>query len=156
MLPLSETRYAVIEVEIHTVSWATKKCHIFLLACPLSPSSPITIQWNTTLSTPQPIPRSPDQESSEENGSPFSTTTVWMKLKTPAAHSPSSLQLPDKWQKGKDNDAADALSRHLCSWPNPGEDMVEHDVDVHGSLSTVRCIRLTELRAQHEDNLRLQ
>ena len=58
-----------------------------------------------------------------------------------------------KWQKGKDNDAADALSRHPCSQPNPGEDMAEYDIDVHGS---VRGLQLAELQALHEHNLRLQ
>ena len=60
------------------------------------------------------------------------------------------------WLKGKNNDAADALSSHPCSQPNPGEDMVEFDVDVHGSLSSVRCLQLTELIALHGDNICLQ
>ena len=34
--------------------------------------------------------------------------------------------------------------------------MAEFDIEVHSSLSSVRCIQLAELRARHEDNLRLQ
>ena len=61
-----------------------------------------------------------------------------------------------KWQKGKDNDAVDALSHHPCSQPVPTEDLAKFDLDIQGSLSLVRCLQLDYAQSLHGDSLRLK
>ena len=63
-----------------------------------------------------------------------------------------------KWIKGKDNDAAGALSRYPCSSPKPGEDIAEYDIDICHSVHTIKCLTTSEIRLLNDpgDNLRLR
>ena len=133
----TETRYAVIELELLAVAWATKKCRIFLSGLPMF----------TVITDHNPLVPILNNHRLDEIENPR-----LQRLRTHLL----AYNFIAKWQKGKDNDAADALSRHPCSQPTTGEDMAEFDVDIQGSLASVRCLPSTQLRAIYGDNLRLQ
>ena len=69
-----------------------------------------------------------------------------------------TLSLPMLESKGKDNDAADALSRYPCSSPKPGEDIAEYDIHICHSVHTIKCLTTSEIRLLNDpgDNLRLR
>ena len=66
--------------------------------------------------------------------------------------------LPMLESKGKDNDAADALSRYPCSSPKPGEDIAEYDIHICHSVHTIKCLTTSEILLLNDsgDNLRLR
>ena len=107
----TETRYAVIKLELLAVAWATKKCRIFLSGLPTF----------TVITDHNPLVPILNNHRLDEIENPR-----LQRLRTHLL----AYNFLVKWQKGKDNDAADALSRHPCSQPTPGEDMAEHDIDV--------------------------
>ena len=67
-----------------------------------------------------------------------------------------------QWLKGKDNHAADALSRHPHQAPNADDDLAEHDIDTHEVQPTItRALTISQLRSTvssppQPENLHLQ
>ena len=133
----AETRYAVIELELLAVAWATKKCRIFLSGLPTF----------TIITDHHPLIPILNSHRLDEIENPR-----LQRLRTHLLAYNFTVQ----WVKGASNSAADALSRHPCSQPIQGEDMAEFDVDVHSPSSLVKCAQSAELRAVYGDNLRLQ
>ena len=119
----TETLYAIIELELLAVAWATKKCRIFLSGLPTF----------MVITDHNPLVPILNNHRLDEIENPH-----LQRLRTHLL----AYNFLAKWQKGKDNDAADALSRHPCSSPTPGEDMAEQDIDIQGSLVSVCCLRL--------------
>ena len=67
-----------------------------------------------------------------------------------------------QWLKGKDNNAADALSHHPHQAPNAGDDLPEHKIDTHDVQPTVvQALSISQLRSNtstppQPENLHLQ
>ena len=133
----AETRYAVIELELLAVAWAAKKCRIFLSGLPTF----------TVITDHNPLVPILNNHRLDEIENP--------RLQRLHTHL-LAYSFIAKWQKGKDNDAADALSRHPYSQPAAGEDMAEFKVDIGGPPSAIKCLQSAEIRAMHGENLRVQ
>ncbi len=133
----AETRYAVIELELLAVAWATKKCRVFLSGLPSF----------TVITDHNPLVPILNNHRLDEIENPR-----LQRLRTHLL----AYNFVAKWQKGKENNAADALSRHPCTQSAHREDLAEFDVDIHGSLSCVKSATLAEIRVLHGDNLNLR
>ena len=173
----TETRYAVIELEMLSVAWAAQKCRIFLAGLP-------TFTVITDHSSLVPILNSHRLDEIEN--------PRLQRLRTRLL----AYNFIAKWIKGKDNDAADALlsatlsrtharvqrqrqrcCRRTLSLPSPkakttmlpthsslpvlekpGEDIAEYDIDICHSVHTIKCLTTSEIRLLNDpgDNLRLR
>ena len=135
----TETRYAVMELEMLSVAWAAQKCRIFLAGLPTF----------TVITDHSPLVPILNSRRLDEIENPR-----LQRLRTRLL----AYNFIAKWIKGKDNDAADALSRYLCSSPKPGEDIAEYDIDICHSVHTIKCLTTSEIRLLNDpgDNLRLR
>ena len=135
----TETRYAVIELEMLSVAWAAQKCRIFLAGLPTF----------TVITDHSPLVPILNSHRLDEIENPR-----LQRLRTRLL----AYNFIAKWIKGKDNDAADALSRYPCSSPKPGEDIAEYDIDICHSVHTIKCLTTSEIRLLNDpgDNLRLR
>ena len=135
----TETRYAVIELEMLSVAWAAQKCRIFLAGLPTF----------TVITNHSPLVPILNSHRLDEIENPR-----LQRLRTRLL----AYNFIAKWIKDKDNDAADALSRYPCSSPKPGEDIAEYDIDICHSVHTIKCLTTSEIRLLNDpgDNLRLR
>ena len=135
----TETRYAVIELEMLSVAWAAQKCRIFLAGLPTF----------TVITDHSPLVPILNSHRLDEVENPR-----LQRLRTRLL----TYNFIAKWIKGKDNDAADALSRYPCSSPKPGEDIAEYDIDICHSVHTIKCLTTSEIRLLNDPggNLRLR
>ncbi len=135
----TETRYAVIELEMLSVAWAAQKCRIFLAGLPTF----------TVITDHSPLVPILNSHRLDEIENPR-----LQRLRTRLL----AYNFIAKWIKGKDNDAADALSRYPCSSPKPGEDIAEYDIDICHSVHTIKCLTTSEIHLLNDpgDNLRLR
>ena len=133
----TESRYAVIELELLGVAWAAKKCRIFLTGLP----------HFTVVTDHNPLVPILNSHRLDEIENPR-----LQRLRTHLL----AFNFTAQWRKGKDNDAADALSRHPSTHPTPGEDLAEHDLDTTQTLAVVQCAPLVDVRAMASPNLRIE
>ncbi len=138
-----ETRYAVIELELLAVSWATLKYNMFLAGLPhfkiITDHNPLIPILNNHRLDEIENPR-------------------LQRLKTRIM----AYNFTAEWRKGKQNDAPDALSRNPVSDPKPHEMLAEYDVwgDPEMSNAELRAIandgqesaRLQDLRRYADHN----
>ena len=132
----TESRYAVIELELLAVTWAIAKCKLFLAGLP----------HFTLLTDHHPLIPILNNHRLDEIENP---RLQRLKGKIMA------YNLTAQWVKGALNHAPDALSRHPTSDPQPHELMAEGTS--HASSESDPSI--AEIRAacgEHIDNLRLQ
>ena len=108
----TETRYAMVELEMLAALWAMKKCRVYLLGLPTfslvvdhRPLVPILDQY--TLDAVE----NPRLQRMKERMSPFVFTTTW--------------------RPGKTHAIPDALSRAPVDDPTPADQVAERDVELH-------------------------
>ena len=139
----TETRYAVIELECLAVAWAVKKCTIFLSG----------LDHFTVITDHNPLVPILNNHRLDDI-----ENLRLQRLRTNLM----AYNLTAQWQKGKDNKAADALSRHPHQAPNAGDDLAEHEIDTHEVQPTVvRALTISQLRSTTQspsqpENLHLQ
>ena len=118
----TESRYAVIELEMLAVAWAIQKCKLFLSGlqhfCLLTDHNPLVPILNSRRLDEIENPR-------------------LQRLKSRLM----SYNFTAKWIKGSVNDGPDALSRNPVSNPHNSDALAEHDSPNEPALS------ITELRA---------
>ena len=115
----TETRYAVIELEMLAVTWAVGKCRIFLAGLPTR---------FTVITDHRPlIPILNSYRLDEiEN-------LRLQRLRTRIM----PYQFVAEWRKGSKNDAPDALSRFPVSEPTPAEEHAEFDIGTHNGTHDI-------------------
>ena len=123
----TESRYAVIELEMLAVCWAVCKCKLFLAG----------LQHFTVVTDHNPLIPIMNSHRLDEIENPRLP-----QLKTKLI----AYNFTAEWLKGRKNDAPDALSRN----PEPHELLVELDVDNNPDTS------LAEIRSINNESLRLQ
>ena len=112
----TETRYAVIELEMLSVAWAAQKCRIFLARLPTF----------TVITDHSPLVPILNSHRLDEIENPR-----LQRLRTRLL----AYNFIAKWIKGKDNDAADALSRYPCSSPKAKTTMLPtHSLATHARV----------------------
>ena len=130
----TESRYAIIELELLAVSWAIYKCKLFLAGLP----------HFKVITDHHPLIPILNNHRLDEIENPR-----LQRLKTRII----GYNFTAEWVKGILNHAPDALSRNPVSDPQPPEMLAERDID-NDPVHT-----LTEVRAimnEHQENLRLQ
>ena len=130
----TESRYAVIELEMLAVCWAVSKCKLFLTG----------LQHFTIITDHNPLIPIPNNHRLDEIENPR-----LQRLKTRLM----AYNFTAQWVKGANNNAPDALSRHPVCDPQPTETLAE--IDIHNNPE----ISFTELRAitdTQSESLRLQ
>ena len=127
----TESRYAVIELEMLAVCWAVCKCNLFLAG----------LQHFTVVTDHNPLIPIMNSHRLDEIENPR-----LQRLKTKLM----AYNFMAEWLKGSKNDAPDALSRNPVSDPEPHELLAELDVDNNPDTS------LAEIRSINNESLRLQ
>ncbi len=130
----TESRYAIIELELLAVTWAISKCNIFLAG----------LQHFQVITDHHPLIPILNTHRLDEIENP---RLQRMKAKL------MGYNFTTEWLKGSLNQAPDALSRSPVSNPEPHDTLAESDIDHHQAL-TIAEIRIT--RTLPQDNLRLQ
>ena len=123
----TETRYAVIELEMLSVAWAAQKCRIFLAGLPTF----------TVITDHSPLVPILNSHRLDEIENPR-----LQRLRTRLL----AYNFIAKWIKGKDNDAAGTLSRYPCSSPKAKTAMLPtHSLATHARVQRQRqrCCRRT-------------
>jgi transposase InsO family protein len=130
----TESRYAVVEIELLAVAWAAKKCNVFLAGLPTF----------TVVTDHNPLIPILNSHRLDEIENPR-----LQRLRTRLL----AYNFIAKWVKGADNAAADSLSRNPCDEPKDDDQLAEYDLD----SATVKSLSTAEIRLvlAPEDNLRL-
>ena len=127
----TETRYAVIEVEMAAVLWAVKKCSTYLAGLPhfdlVIDHRPLVLILNCKLIGEIENPR---LQRMKEKLSAFSFTA--------------------RWQKGSSHSIPDALSRALVQGPTEEDEVIES-----GSVDPLHAAVVSALSSAHEDGILL-
>ena len=123
----TETRYAIIELEMLAVSWAIMKCRVFLAGLP---HFYVSTDHNPLI----PILNSRRLDEVEN--------PRLQRLKARLMGYNFTVQ----WTKGSNNSAPDALSRYPVSDPNTEDTLAEYDNQCNPEVSTaeIRAITATE------------
>lgn len=137
----TESRYAVIELEMLAVAWATSKCRVFLAGLPcfevVTDHNPLVPVLNTHRLDEIENPR-------------------LQRLRTRLM----AYNFTARWLKGSKHMAADSLSRHPTDHPESADTLGEYDLDVSHTVNSVQALSFSEIRlvqANDSDlNLRLQ
>ena len=127
----TESRYAIIELEMLAVCWAVHKCNLFLAG----------LQHFTVVTDHNPLIPIMNSHRLDEIENPR-----LQRLKTKLM----AYNFTAEWLKGTKNDAPDALSRNPVSDPESHELLAELDVDNNPDMS------LAEVRSITNESLRLQ
>ena len=130
----TESRYAIIELELLAVSWAIYKCKLFLAGLP---------HFKVFTDHHPLIPILNNHRLDEIENSRL------QRLKTRII----GYNFTAEWVKGILNHAPDALSRNPVSDPQPPEMLAEQDIDNNPAHT------ITEVRAimnEYQENIRLQ
>ena len=130
----TESRYAVIELELLAVTWAISKCNIFLAG----------LQHFLVITDHHPLIPILNNHRLDEIENP---RLQRMKAKL------MGYNFTTKWLKGSLNQVPDALSRNPTSNPEPHEILAESDLD-HDQAPSLADIQVTTTLPI--DNLRLQ
>ena len=139
----TESRYAIIELEMLGVAWATEKCRTFLLG----------LQHFTVITDHNPLTPILNSHRMDEIENP---RLQRLRLRL------AQYNFSARWLKGQSNSAADSLSRHPVNEPTTGDELAEIEPD--GSQSDlsepsppIKAIKIAEIRDRYDDdNLRLQ
>lgn len=130
----TESRYAIIELEMLAVCWAVSKCKLFLTG----------LQHFTIITDHNPLIPILNHHRLDEIENPR-LQRLKMRL--------MAYNYTAQWLKGSKNDAPDALSRHPLHDPQTADALAELDINDNPEMS------LTEIRAisnNHHESLRLQ
>ena len=130
----TESRYAIIELEMLAICWAVAKCKLFLMG----------LQHFTIITDHNPLIPILNSHHLDEIENPR-LQRLKMRL--------MAYNYTAQWLKGSKNDAPDALSRHPLHDPEVTDALAELDTNDDPEMS------LTEIRAvgdQHHESLRLQ
>ena len=132
-------RYAVIELEMLAVAWATKKCHTFLAGLPIFL---VVIDHNPLV----PILNSHRLDEIENPHLQHLRTRLM------------AYNFTAKWLKGKENAMADSLSRYPTEHPKGGDDLAGYDLHIYQTVNSVHAPTNADMRLLQADetNLRLQ
>ena len=131
----TETRYAMIELELLGISWAVRKCRMFLDGLP----------HFEIITDHRPLITILNKHSLNEIAN--------LRLQRLRMHL-SNYKFAATWRSGKEHVVADALSRAPTSDPSPDDEMAEQEVEthlrtlssaVHGSVDV--DVRLAQLRS---------
>ena len=121
----AETRYAIIELELLSVTWAITKCHLFLVGLP-----PFTV-----ITDHHPLVPILNNHRLDEIDNPR-----LQRLKTKTM----GYNFTAKWLKRTLNHAPDALSRNPTSDPQPHEMLAENDADNSIAISSAEIRAVTD------------
>ena len=139
----TESRYTIIELECLAVAWAVKKCNIFFSG----------LDHFTVVTDHNPLVPILNNHQLDEIENPR-----LQRLRTNLM----AYNFTTQWLKGKDDHAADALSRHPHQAPNADDNLAEHKIDTHKLQPTVaRALTIRQLRSTvssppYPENLLLQ
>ena len=140
----TESRYAVIELEMLAVCWAVSKCKLFLMG----------LQHFAIVTDHNPLVPILNNHRLDEIENPR-----LQKLKTRLM----AYNFTAEWLKGSQNDAPDALSRNPVSDPQPDELFAELDIDNNPDVSfaeirsiTNESLRLKDLRKHSQQDAEYQ
>ena len=133
----AEIHYAIIELELLTVSWAMNKCNLFLAGLP----------HFTIVTDHHPLIPILNNHRLDEIENPHRE-----RLKTRIM----GYNFTVEWIKGTLNNAPDTLSRNPFSHPQPHEIFTERDIDCLTVASTaeIRAITATESNVARLQDLR--
>ena len=130
----TESRYAVIELEMLAVCWAVSKCKLFLTG----------LQHFTIITDHNPlIPILNNHRLDEIENPPL------QRLKTRLM----AYNFTTQWLKGANNNAPDALSCHPVCDPQPTETLAEIDIHNNPEMSFAELRAITDTQSE---SLRLQ
>jgi hypothetical protein len=121
----TESRYAIVELELAAVEWAMRKCKLYLLGLPMfrlivDHQALVTILDKYTLDAVE----NPKLQRLKERLSPFVFTT--------------------EWRKGRDHAIPDALSRAPVHDPGPDDEAVNTDVQSFAQRIIVRQVNIMQ------------
>jgi transposase InsO family protein len=129
----TETRYAIVELELAAVEWAMRKCKLYLLGLPtftlmIDHQALVTILDRYTLDAVE----NPKLQRLKERLTPFVFTTVW--------------------RKGRDHAIPDALSRAPVNDPGPEDEAASDDVQAFARTMTLRRVAaITAVESDDDD-----
>ena len=130
----TESRYAVIELELLAVTWAIQKCRIFLAGIPhfkvITDHHPLVSILNTQCLNEVENPR---LQRLKARLMPYNFTAEWIK--------------------GTLNQVPDALSRYPVSDPLPQDSLGEQD---HSNTSELSCAEIRAILVPGEDSIRIE
>ena len=138
----TESRYAIIELELLAVTWAIAKCTIFLAGLP----------HFTVITDHHPLVSILNSHRLDEIVNPR-----LQRLRTKVM----AYNFTTQWVKGVLNNVPDALSRHPVSTPSPCEMLAESDPDLSIFFAEIQAVvsgecqesfRLQELRKYAEED----
>ena len=130
----TESRYAVIELEMLAVCWAVSKCKLFLTG----------LQHFTIVTDHNPLIPILNNHRLDELENPR-----LQRLKAQLM----GYNFTATWVKGLNNDAPDALSRHPVHDPLTTDALAELDIHDHPDMSIAEIWTISD---QHNESLRLQ
>ena len=137
MLTDCESRYAVVELELLAIAWAVRRCDVFLRG----------VSGVVVITDHKPLLSIINHKHVDDIPNPR-LQRLKMKL--------SLYDLTAEWMQGKENHAADALSRFPSQEPVPGEiSLAESHVEVgrDNQLVDVRAVKL-DVGCLHFDRIR--
>ena len=129
----TESRYAVIELEMLAVCWAVSKCKLFLTG----------LQHFTIVTDHNPLIPILNNHRLDELENPR-----LQRLKAQLM----GYNFTATWVKGLNNDAPDALSRHPVHDPLTTDALAELDIHDHPDMSIAEIRTIND---QHNESLRL-
>ncbi|XP_032796135.2 uncharacterized protein K02A2.6-like [Daphnia magna] len=129
----TETRYAIVELELAAVEWAMRKCKLYLLGLPtftlmIDHQALVTILDRYTLDAVE----NPKLQRLKERLTPFVFTTVW--------------------RKGRDHAIPDALSRAPVNDPGPEVEAANDDVQAFARTMTLRRVAAITAKSSDDDD----
>ena len=130
----AESRYAIIKLEFLAVTWAIKKCHIFLAGLP----------HFTVITDHHPLVPILNDHRLDEIDNP---RLQRLKMKI------MGYTFTATWVKGALNNAPDALLRNPASDPQPDEMLAESKINNTTAVSSVEIRKITDACGE---SLRLQ
>ena len=133
----AESRYAIIELEMLAVTWATTKCHLFLAG----------LQHFQVITDHNPLIPILNHHRLDEIENP---RLQRLKIKLMA------YNFTAEWVKGTKNSAPDALSRNPVTDPSPEDTLAELDILSQPDLTImeIRILTSTEPLPHRLDDLR--
>ena len=133
----TETRYAVIELEMLAVCWAVSKCKRFLSG----------LQYFTVITDHNPlIPILNNHRLDEIENQRL------QRLKTRLM----AYNFTAQWLKGANNNAPDALSRHPVCNPQPADNLAKRDAYNNPEMSFTELRAIGDTQSGVSESLRLQ